>query len=108
VIRRRPWTEAEEDALRAAYPARSDEALARRLGRTPKAIAHRRERLGLVNRTAKPWTIGEREALISMYGAYTAEEIAKHLGRTQAAIHYQVHALGLPHWTTAGDKPCVS
>jgi len=102
------WTAAEEEILRAGYPEHSDQELARRLGRTPKAIAHRREQLGLVSRRTMCWTRGEYEILIAMYGAYTAGEIAERLERTRAAVYYQVCVLGLPHWTTGGDEQCAS
>ena len=101
------WTAAEEEILRALYPAHTDGEIAARLERSPKAIAHRREQLGLVSRRARCWTMSEREALIAMYGAYTAGEIAERLERTRAAVYYQVHALGLPHWTTRSDEQCA-
>lgn len=115
------WTKKEEDLLRRCYSNNQDvvEALAKRTGRTQKAIQLRAYAHGLTtdqgrapNAEPHEWSQEEIDILRREYQGTSAskEEIAKALGLTPAQIHYQVQRLGLAktndrrRWTKEEDE----
>ena len=102
----RPWLGEEDDLLRDAY-ARSASLtpLRTRLGRTPSAISHRVNELGLRGthgrpngwRTEPSWTDEEIATLRRDYGRVPTQALADALGRKKSGVYNKAFALGLVH-----------
>ena len=103
---RRRWTEAEDSLL----GTKSDRALARKLGRTVKAIKARRQAKGVF--LVKEWRPEDDKIL----GTRPDQQVAMLLGRSEASIAWRRHKLGIPcfhkfrRWTPEqlallGQKP---
>lgn len=92
----RPWTAAEDQAVRAEYPRRDGPArLARRLRRGLHAIHQRAYRLGVPPRRPR-WTAAEVRTLEREWGEVNARTLrAKLPGRTWCAIAAKAEERGL-------------
>jgi hypothetical protein len=87
----RPWTAAEDAALREPLEAKE---LAVRLGRSEGGVHHRRARLGIVRR--RRWTRADIGQLRDLWGeGMSLRRIARHLGRTSATVYIKAQAIGL-------------
>lgn len=88
----KPWAQEDDSIIRTNAAGMNDKQLSILLGRTPKAITHRRLKLGLQNirspkSSMKRWTKEEDQFLIDNYGKMTYSEMAQFLlGRTSQAI----------------------
>lgn len=95
-VRAWAWTEADDEALRAAYGTATAREVGERLGRTENAIWVRARALGLNKREAfAPWGEAEQAYLRRRYSVDPVTVIAKHLGRTASATQQQAKVLGL-------------
>jgi len=80
------WSPGELDTIRRLYGAVETARLARRLGRSPEAVADRARALFRGARRRGPWTPAEEQRLALMIGMLPPEEIALVLGRARAEI----------------------
>jgi hypothetical protein len=89
---RKPWTEAEDQLLSSSTL--TDSALARQLGRTRKAVTHRRKFKGIHRRpTSRHWTEDE----LRLVGKLPDYKVAALTGRTLLAIRTRrITIMGLP------------
>jgi hypothetical protein len=97
VARRRPWSHAADDLLRATDTARLPLAeVARRLGRPAAAVRWLRHLLGLQRRGARAWTPAEDQELGRVWrrGGELAQ-LGRRLGRSPAALRLRAVKLGL-------------
>lgn len=95
----KPWTPADDEAVRALYPAAArDVVLAALPGRTWMATSVRARLLG-VRRVAysgrKVWTPADDEALRAMWPEHVRKTICANLGRSWAAVVHRAKVLGL-------------
>jgi hypothetical protein len=85
-----------------------DTTVARRVGVTPGAVAHRRRRLGIpaCGRSARRWTKAEH----SWLGRLTDQEVAHRLGINASSVWTERVRLGIPkrgagrQWTSTEDR----
>ena len=99
-----PWTREEDARLRELWSVLSVAQIAERLGRTPKGVYRRANRLGLTcgNQAAKvPWTPEEDKVLKEHIGAMTYAEIGELLGRTEKSVKQRALSLNV----RGGAKP---
>lgn len=99
----RPWTDADDRALRAIYEIMSRRDVAARMERTELAVVVRARSLGLkstyrekrtgIKRTQ--WTPREDARLRKLYAAYSRTEVAAKLGRSSASVEGRIRKLGL-------------
>ena len=104
------WTEAENRLVAKAmksWSSKSDRELARRLGRSVKALQnHRRYKFGLVKPPPPPWKRSEERYL----GLRTDPEVARLTGRHPQTVGERRRRLGIPPfrrrrpWTRAEDR----
>lgn len=102
----RPWTDAEDARIRAAYAAgESLRAVARSIGRTASMMRYRCEYLGLAGTHVRPvgfrsqpgWTEIEVSILRAGYGKEPTAGLAQRLGRSTGAVRVKARALGIEH-----------
>lgn len=93
----RAWTAEEEATLRRLWDeGASDEAIAEALGRSPRSVEGKRQRLGLTAWPSAVYSRKEDERIAELYGVgLTYDEIAAQLGRTPEAIGARIHRLGI-------------
>lgn len=106
ILNSRPWTREEEDFVRANYKILTNNEIARRLNRTPRAIEHRTWRLDLVRFKRSPrWTGAEDEVLVANVEKMNDEAIGALIGRTANGVFSRRMALGLmrPHAVLKND-----
>ena len=92
-VRRGRWHDHELERLRALYGLRSDEAIAKDLGRTVEGVRRMAARIfnGAVRRG--PWTDEEIDKLKRCVGATPPETIARALGRPEGDVETQIDHL---------------
>ncbi len=87
------WSDDEIAILTARFPRERIAAIARDLGRSREATAHKAERIGLIRR--RPWADAEHQQLMALWGNTKIKIIADRLGRTCGAVYSQAELLGL-------------
>ncbi|MBT5715219.1 hypothetical protein HOI71_29490 [Candidatus Poribacteria bacterium] len=92
-MRRRAWTDEDDEHLRRHHERMENHALAKALKRSENAVARRLSALGL--RRAYRWTAQADALLIARYNGLTNAELARELGATDAVIAHRLRALGL-------------
>lgn len=92
----RKWTESEDEFLRGHHRSTVYRDIATQLDRTPAAVAHRVQKLGLQTRL-RLWT-PEEDAILRDPERRTAREIGDKLNRTPGEVSDRSRALGLPPW----------
>lgn len=96
----RPWTSAEDDAIRARYVTAGSKPLAWDLARTVSSINHRAKRIGVLR--ARRWTATEDARLHIEWSELSPKELVLAFGRTWAAIYWRAGTLGLPRGCSDG------
>lgn len=92
---RKPWTEAEDDVIRARYLTDGGAAVAAVLNRSLNVVYERaRRKLGL--RKAPQWTELQDRRLRLLWGEKTIEQLEPELGRSKYGIYDRAYDLGLP------------
>lgn len=98
------WKEEETRFLRENYTIMSDKDIGDLLGKTPGAVARRRQFLGLLREPAKRnWTIEEVMYLQENWGSKTLRRIANHLDRTPDAVRNRAKREGLGRQISDGE-----
>jgi hypothetical protein len=92
--RRRRWTRADDDLLRACWTKKRPSETARMLRRSVFEVKSRAGELGIV-RSLRQWTGAEERFLIANSGVMPLPEIARSLGRTHGAVIGRLKRLGL-------------
>lgn len=89
------WSSTEEEYLEKTYGYMPTRELAETLNRTPSAIYHKADAMGLEARARQErnWTAAEEEVLKEQYGQISTEELADELGRTKDAIWSKVQRM---------------
>jgi hypothetical protein len=90
----RPWTPAEDEAVRSRYSRGNAARLARELDRSVVAVRKRAARLGL--NVARRWTAADDAKLADLWSEAPVSRIAKLLGRTPLTTYWRARQLGLP------------
>lgn len=91
-----PYDEREERTIARLYRQYGKDALAERLGRSPRAIKERAYEIGAMAEPAKPWTPEEIQILLDHYEEEGRPGVAPMLpGRSVGAIKRKVRDLGL-------------
>ena len=104
------WTKDDDKFLKNNYGKLINEEIAKRLGRTEKAIQLRVSKMGLRKNKSRKWTKEEDEFLKSNYGKLINKEIAKKLGRTEKAIQLRANGMDIhdgsfgKSWTKREEK----
>lgn len=94
----KPISKREDRTIASAFHAgKSDDDIAAMLGRTPKAIKMRRQRLGLLREPGHGhgdrWSVQDDAQLSALWhSGATDNEIAKVLGRTRVSVRSRRHA----------------
>lgn len=88
----RYFTTAEEKTLRLEYGATPLVELAKRLGRTPAALAAKCSRMGLGRKRCAEWTPEDDEVIRRDYPTH-GTTIAEQLGRTKASVRHRARKL---------------
>lgn len=105
-----PWTEAELAYLRANYAEMGYEAIAKVVGRTPRAVLNKAHKLGLCS-PPKTWTPEEDAIIHEVYSQVVEqlflEELAKRLGRTREAVASRASKLGLGKYSRPKAKQSI-
>jgi hypothetical protein len=104
-VPRRPWSAADDDALRAGYVRGQVADLAATLGRTVYATRQRARAIGL----GKPephrlWTPDDDHVLRELHGVMPMHALASHMGRTRASLKMRVRKLGLAQETSIATR----
>lgn len=95
-IRRRRWTDTEDNLLRLEYGAKSAGEIGALIDRTADAVWLRTRKLGLEKREEqRPWTPAELDEVRSRYPCERPAVIAERLGRTVAAVSHKAALLGV-------------
>lgn len=89
----RPWTPAEDDAIRSRYYEQEAAELADHLGRTEVAIFQRAKRLGMTKN--RRWTPDDDQHLTALWGAMSLGHVARTIGRTPQTTYWRARKLGL-------------
>jgi len=90
----RPWTPAEDAAIRSRYIPEGAPGLAREFGRTAVAVHHRANRIGVIRR--RRFTAAEDRRIAMLWGEMSLKELAKTIGRTPAVTYWRAQHMGLP------------
>ncbi len=98
----RPWTPAEDAALRAGYEHGKAPEIAAQLGRTFQSVFKRASRLGLGAR--RRWTNDDDRRLRNWWGEFTIETLAKRLNRTPATTFWRAQKLSLKLGAAPGTE----
>lgn len=104
------WTEEELQFIKDNYETLSDEKIADKLERTPRAVEGRRLLIGLTKHhvarrysAVNHWTKEEDELLMDKWDTYSLKRLAKELDRTESAVKNRRHKL-----TTQEDSAPVT
>lgn len=95
----RLWETHEIKALRDGFTLLGAKRLAKRLGRSERAVSLMAQRYGLYHHY---WQPEEDETLLIHYGIKPVWVVAQLVGRTEDAVHARAHLLG---YTKAGGFP---
>jgi len=88
------WTRAEIERLKDLYGLRSEDTIARELGRSASSVRKMAEEIFRVARKQGPWTANEIQDLKRYLGVSGPDVIARILGRDPAEVKQQVFELG--------------
>ena len=108
----RYWTEAEDAVVRSHGHELPDRHLARRLGRSLRAVQHRRQRLGVKKNVLRRWGKEEDETIRLAVGRARGlphrtrclQELATALGRRISEVSSRSRQLGLGFRTAKGSS----
>ena len=109
------WTEEELEYLRAQYAICGAQEIARRLGRSVKAVYSAAAVEGLCRGTRRSgtWTSAQEATLERLYGRMSAADIAQRVGHSRRAVQQRAYALRLTRarpdagWMTAAQAARV-
>lgn len=91
---KKPWASWEEDYLRKSWPAKTDEEIAKVLGRTAQAVLTRRYKLG-VRIDPADWSPEEDAYILEHWHDQNDEQTAEALNRAPHAVYQRGVTLGL-------------
>lgn len=89
----RPWTPAEDEAIRESYRSGGARDLAPRFGRTLTAVYGRARRIGVHARAR--WTRADDRRLRNLWPEYSLTEVSRRLDRTALAVFQHAKEIGL-------------
>lgn len=108
-IRRRRWTDAEDEAIRNLYGSITASQIAEQIGRTENAVWLRAKALGLDKHPAPiPWSEAELATLSRCYTTEPPAALAKRLGRSTSSVYQQARVLGLVSRKTLIGRSAVT
>jgi hypothetical protein len=94
----KPWTDADDEQIRARYRYGTAAELARDLGRSLMSIRQRAHRIGV--HAQQPWTAADDRRLEMLWGLHATKRIANLLGRSHDAVYIRALERGL----VAGER----
>jgi CRISPR-associated protein Cas1 len=86
------WTREEIEALRKLHPKKTYNEISKKIGKTPKAIERKAEKLRLKKKYRK-WNKKDEKFLRENLGEMSITGIAKRLKRPKSLVHYRKHQL---------------
>jgi hypothetical protein len=90
------WKKKEIRFVEKHYKKMTCEEMGRALGRSPKSVMHRMQRLGLYKmENRRFWTDEETEFLLKNYKKLSYRELGDTLGRSKNSIDYKMNMLGI-------------
>lgn len=94
----RPYSQTDDEFIRANYLAMSSRVLGEHIGRTLDSVRSRLEKLRLRRFAIKNFSAAEDEVIRAGFGSRTSVDIGKQLGRDAAVIRQRAVNLGLGKW----------
>jgi len=91
------WIGEEDDFVRENWKDMSDEKIGELIGRSAKAVKHRRNAVLGLHRRDEPWSDEEEKFLEENYGGMETRKISEALDRSRMAVCRKAHELGLSY-----------
>lgn len=98
------WTEEEISYLRERIGKDTWATIAKKLGRTEKAVSQKAFKMGISSDGYSPWSQKEVAFLLENFRGMSLQELASCLGRTETSVHSKAYKIGLRH-NTASRRP---
>lgn len=98
------WIKEEDDFVRENWKNMSDEKIGELIGRTARAVKHRRNAVLGLHRRDEPWSNEEEKFLEESYGGMETRKISEALDRSPKAVRRKAHELGLSYHGSKLDE----